>query len=115
MQVGVDQGSVMSPLISSIAVDIITQNAREGLINDISYVHDLISMSENMENLGKQFLKWKEAFESRVLTVNLKKTKVIISDLKGVIFKSRVNSSGKKVMANSVLCTKFGKSVHEDA
>ena len=89
MQVGVDQGSVMSPLISSIAVDIITENVREDLINDISYVDDLISMSKNIENLGKQFLKWKEAFESRVLTVNLKKTKVMMSDLKGVIFKSK--------------------------
>ena len=64
VQVGVDQGSVLSPLPFEIAVDVISENAREGLMNEILYSGDLVLMSESMENL-KKFLKWKEALKAR--------------------------------------------------
>ena len=63
-------------------------------------------MSEKIKNLKKKFLKWKEAFESKGLKVNLKKTKVMVSGLKGEVLKSKVDpcaECGKRVMANSVL------------
>ena len=43
--------------------------------------------------------------------MNLKKTIVIVSDLKGEILKSRVDpcaKCGKRVIANSMMCTKCG-------
>ena len=60
----------------------------------------------------EKFLKWKKAFESKGLKVNLKKTKVMVSSLKGEILKSKVDPSakcGKTVKANLVMCTKCGK------
>ena len=35
IQVGVDQGSALSPLLFAIAVDVISKNVREGLMNQI--------------------------------------------------------------------------------
>ena len=102
VQVGVHQGSVLSPLLFAIAVDVISENAREGLMNEILYVDDLILMSESMENLKEKFLKWKEAFESKGLKVNLKNTKVMVSGSKGEVLKSKVDpraKCGKRVMA----------------
>ena len=64
IQVGVHQGSLLSPPLFAIAVDVISKNAREGLMNKILYVDDLVLMSKSMENLKEKFLKWKEAFES---------------------------------------------------
>ena len=78
IQVDVHQGSVLSPLLFAIAMDVISKNAREGLMNKILYADDLVLMSESMENL-KKILKWKEAFESKRLKVNFKKTKVMMS------------------------------------
>ena len=74
VQVGVHQGSVLLPLLFAIAVDVISENAREGLMNEILYVNGLVLMSENIENLKEKFLKWKETFESKGFKVNLKKT-----------------------------------------
>ena len=74
-------------------VDVIIENAIEGLTNEFLYAHDLISMSERMENLRGKLLKWKEVFESKELKVNLKKTKVIVSGLKEEILKSKVDPS----------------------
>ena len=45
VQVNVHQGSVLSPLLFAIAVDVISKNAKEGLINEIIYVDDLVLMS----------------------------------------------------------------------
>ena len=62
VQVGVRKGSVLSPLLFATVVDIISEYARERLMNEILYADDLVLMSESMENL-KEFFKWKEAFE----------------------------------------------------
>ena len=89
VQVGVHQESVMSPLFFAIAVDVISENAAEGLMNEILYAEDLVLMSENNENSKEKFLKWKEAFGSKGLKVNLKKTRVMVRGSK--VFKSKVD------------------------
>ena len=95
IQVGVHQGSVLLPLLFAIAVDVILENAREDLMNEILYADDLVLMNESIENLKEKFLKWKEAFESKGLKVNLKKIKVMVSNLKGKVPKSKVDLCAK--------------------
>ena len=51
VRVGVHQGSVLSPLIFAIMVDVVTEHAREGLLNEILYADDLVLMSESLEDL----------------------------------------------------------------
>ena len=84
-------------------------------MNEILCAGDLILMRESVENLKVKFFKLKEAFESKGLKVNLKKTKVMMSGSKGEVLKSKVDpcaKCGKRVMAISVMCTKSGKWVH---
>ena len=45
-------------------------------------------MSAYIKNLKEKFLKWKEAFESKRLKMNLKKTKVMVSGSKDEVLKS---------------------------
>ena len=115
VQVGVHRGYVLSALLFAIAVDVISENAREGLMNEILYADDLVLMSKSTENLKEKFLKWKEAFESKGLKVNLKKVKVTVSGSKGEVLKSKVDPCAecrKRVMANLMMCTKCGKWIH---
>ena len=55
--VGVHQGSVLSPLLFAIVVDVVTENAREGLMKKVLYADDLVLMSEMIEGLKERFLK----------------------------------------------------------
>ena len=55
VQVGAHRESVLSSLPFAIAVNVISENAREGLINEILYANDLVLMSESMENLREVF------------------------------------------------------------
>ena len=56
---------VASGIWLSLLVFAITEDAREGLINEIFYADDLVLKSKNMENLTEKILKWKEAFVSK--------------------------------------------------
>ena len=55
VKVGVHQGSVLSPLLFAIVVDVITENARRGVVNELLYADDLVIMSKHMEDLKKRF------------------------------------------------------------
>ena len=43
------------------------------------YADDLVLMRETIKGLRNKFLKWKEAFKSKGLKVNLGKSKVMVS------------------------------------
>ena len=55
VRVGVHQGSVLSPLIFAIVVDVVTEHSREGLLNETLYADDLVLMSESLEDLREKF------------------------------------------------------------
>ena len=68
-----------------------------------------------MEDLKEKFWKWKDALESKGLKVSTRKTKVMVSETEGELFKSKIDPCGicgRRVMANSVLCKKCGNWVH---
>ena len=115
VKVGVHQGSVLSPLIFAIVIDVVTESARQGLMNEMLYADDLVLMSETMEGLRDRFWRWKEAFESKGLKVNLGKTKVMVSGMERELLVSKIDPCGmcgKRVGANSVLCVRCGKWIH---
>ena len=65
--IGVHQGSVLSPLLFAIVVDVVTENARKGLMKEVLYADDLVLISETTEGLKEMFLKWRSALESKGL------------------------------------------------
>ena len=90
MKVGVHQGSTVSPLLFAIVVDVMTESVRNGLISEMLCANDLVLTSEMIEGLREKFWKWKEAFESKGLKVNLGKTKVVVSGAEGEVTVSKV-------------------------
>ena len=81
VKAGVHQGSVLSPLLFAIIVDVITENARRGVANELMYADDLVLMSEIMEDLKERFWNWKDAPKSKGFKVNTRETKVMVSGL----------------------------------
>ena len=58
------------------------------------YADDLVLMSETMKNLRERFRNWKDPLESKDFKVNTRKTKVMVSGLKGKLFKSKIDQFG---------------------
>ena len=67
VKVGVHQGSVLSPLLFVIVVDVVTENARRGVVNELLYADDVVIMRKTMEDLKERFWNWKAALESKGL------------------------------------------------
>ena len=117
VKVGVHQGSVLSPFLFAVVVDVVTEFAREGALIELLYAGDLVLMSETIKGLRNKLLKWKEAFESKGLKVILFKTKVMVCGgiTKDGMSKSKIDPCGicsLIVKANSVLCYQFSKWIH---
>ena len=55
VKVGVHQGSVLSPLLFAIVVDVTTEIATRDVVNELLYVDELVVMSETLENLKERF------------------------------------------------------------
>ena len=91
VKVGKHQGFVLLPLLLAIVVDVITENARRVVVNDLLYADDLVFMSKTMENLKERFWNWKDALESKDLKVSNRKTKVMVSGSEGELFKSKLD------------------------
>ena len=102
---------MLSPLLFAIVVDLITENARRGVVDELLYADDFVLMSETMEDLKERYWNWKNALESKGLEVNTRKTKAMVSGSEGELYKSKIDpcgDCGRRVMANLVLCTKCG-------
>ena len=79
INVGVHQGSVLSPLLFIIVLDALSTEFRTGCPWELLYADDLVITAENPELLESKLSTWKSNFEQKGLRVNMGKTKVMIS------------------------------------
>ena len=81
VKLGVRQGLVLSPLLSAIVIDVVTNEIKEGMLQESLYADDLVLISETVAKLHTKFYCLKSAFESKGLKVNIVKTKVMVSTI----------------------------------
>ena len=113
--VGVHQGSILSPFLFAIVMDVVCGSAMEGLLYEILYADDLVLMADSMIELQAKYSKWKEALERKGLKVNVAKTKCMISGDSDKGETSRIDPCGvcgKRVGCNSILCKGCNLWVH---
>ena len=79
VKVGVHQGSVLSPLLFIIVMDVISKEFREGLPWELRYADDLVLMAESEQKLMAKMSSWQAALEGKGLKVNAGKSKVMVS------------------------------------
>ena len=113
--VGVHQGSVLSPFLFSIVLDVLSEDGRKGALYELLYADDLVLMAETIKELEAQFIRWKAAFEGEGLKVNLGKTKVMESSGGGVVFLAKSDPCGvcgKRAKVNYVRCKTYKRGIH---
>jgi len=77
VKVGLHQGSVLSPLLFVIVMEMISRELRAGLPLELLYADDLILLAESEESLRDKIVKWKSGLEAKGLKMNTGKTKVM--------------------------------------
>ena len=56
VNVGVHQGSVLSPLLFAIVIDVVLNEIKMGMPQEIFYADDLVLLAETMAELQKKFI-----------------------------------------------------------
>ena len=87
VNVDVHQGSVLSPLLFAIVVDVVTNEIKEGMLQEILCAYNIVLIAESMAELQGNFFGWKSALESKGLKVILMKTRVMVSKIGQVTVK----------------------------
>ena len=93
VNVGVHQGSVLSPLLFIIVLEALSHEFRTGSQWELLYADDLVIMAETIEELSQKLDAWKVNLEKKGLRVNMKKTNRYINIMtRGKIFNVCVGS-----------------------
>ena len=116
VNVGVHQGSVLSPLIFIVVLEALSREFRTGLPWEMLYADDLVLIAESLEEMEQLYQKWKDSMERKGLRVNASKTKVLHFNHGA----GPLNKSGrypcavcwKGVGSNSISCTLCKSWVH---
>ena len=114
VRVGIHQGSVLSPFIFAVVMDVVTEDvANEG--RALMYADDVVLICKTKEEARQRFLAWRNALEIKGLKVNISKTKVLRCAQDVVPKEASVDPCivcGKRVSVNSIHCTTCGYWVH---
>ena len=117
VKVGLHQGSVLSPLLFIIVLEALSRDIRTGCPEELLYADDLALVSDSVEGLTEKLENWKHALESKGLRVNLKKTKVMVSNYnlgeKREEGKYPCGVCSKGVGSNSIYCKTCKHWVHK--
>ena len=117
INVGVHQGSALSPLLFKIVMEEATKDVRRGDPWELLYADDLVLTAESREAVLEMFMDWSRAMELRGMKVNISKTKLLVSGKKS---REPISSGqypcavcNRGVGANSILCVGCNKWCHK--
>ena len=79
VQVGVHQGSVLSPLLFIIALEALSREFLTSCPWELLYADDLVLITDAMDELLSKLGNWKKHLKAKGLRVNMGKTKIMIS------------------------------------
>jgi len=86
VNVGLHQGSALSPFLVLVVMDTLTSELREDEpqnVWDLLFADDLVIVAETEEELQRRYLAWKEKMEQGGLQVNMSKTEGMMSSKTG--------------------------------
>ena len=76
MDVGLRQGSALSPLLFIAVVEVISRKAStRDILRELLYTDDLTVVADSEADLQERLVDWKEIFGKHGLRVSLEKTK----------------------------------------
>ena len=77
VQVGVHQGSVLSPLLFIIVLEALSRNiSSDTTVAELLYADDLVIVADSQEECVARLIDWKAGLSDRGLRVNMGETKL---------------------------------------
>ena len=117
VKAGVHQGSVLSPLLFIMVLEVLSREFKSGLPWKMLCTDDLVIIAESLLEIEQKFMTWKNNIESKGLKVNIGKTMIMKCGTNaGPVFASGKYPCGmckKGVDRNSLYCSFCKHWVHK--
>ena len=78
IKVGLHQGSVLSPFLFTIVIDVLSKDVRKGAPWELLFADDLVITVETKEELQERVVEWQGSMESGALRMNAEKSEVVV-------------------------------------
>ena len=85
IQVGVHQGSALSPFLFIVVMDTLVNEIKSEIPWELIFVDDIALMAETEEKLQKKVWNWQRALEKGGLKMNARKSEVLVTERGGEI------------------------------
>ena len=108
INVGVHQGSALSPLLFILIMEEATKECQGEAFWHLLYADDLVLSAETKEAVEAKFMEWKSPLERRGMNVNIGKTKLMVTGKKAEVIRSGrypCGVCGSGVRENSIFCS----------
>ena len=66
MEVGVHEGSTLSPLLFIMIINVLTEDASDGSLMELLYADNLVLCGESLNEVMNKYFKWKMQWKERV-------------------------------------------------
>ena len=84
VEVGLHQGSAISPYLFALILDEITRGIQEGIPWSMIFADDIVLVAESAEGLNYRLEHWREALEDNGLRVSREKTEYMRCDFSSI-------------------------------
>ena len=81
VRVGVHHGSILCPLLFIISMDQVSKDYKKGLRQELLDADDLALWADNLQDLEAQYTAWKQAMNTKGLSVKINRTKIMVSHM----------------------------------
>ncbi|MEL7196585.1 MAG: reverse transcriptase family protein, partial [Bacteroidota bacterium] len=88
VEVGLHQGSALSPFLFNIVMDVMTRDVREPVPWCILYADDIALCAETREDLEEKVERWRAALEERGMRISRSKTEYMCANIDGEVLGS---------------------------
>ena len=79
VNVGVHQGSALSPFLFLVVLDTLSRELRDEELWEMLFADDLIIIAETLDQLQERYLAWEDKLEGGGAKVNTDKTEIMVS------------------------------------
>jgi hypothetical protein len=114
LEVGVHQGSVLSPLLFILVMNYLTHQEMNSVLKTLLFADDVVLISENLDDIQNTLEKWRQTLENNGLKISRKKTEYLYLPFSNPAAPTPSIKLDGEILSNCDFFKYLGSIIHKD-